>query len=107
MDKIRLYRIMAIAVFGVSSLAHGEPTTAPTTITQLRPYLGSYSAYIALASSNICDGNTVYRIDINQPMGKEVYASVLAAMIAGKSIAIEVAGCQGWGTPVQSVYMSP
>lgn len=103
----KLAKFMAIAVFGVSTLSHGEPTTAPTTMTQLRPYVGSYSAYVTLASSNICDGNTVYRIDINQPMGRETYATVLAAMIGGKSIAIEVAGCQGWGTPVQSVYVSP
>ncbi|HET7332009.1 hypothetical protein [Dyella sp.] len=38
---------------------------------------------------------------------KEIYAAALSAMVAGKSVQLEVVGtgCGGWGTTLQSIYI--
>ena len=88
-----------------------EPRTVSTNITNLRPYTtGDY--FVTLATADIADGSTcnrTYRVQSNDPGAKGVIASVLTAYALGQDIQIEIptaTGCEGFGTPIQSIIMA-
>jgi hypothetical protein len=90
-------------------VATAGETGARVKIVSLRPYSGGPSAYMQVASDALC-GTSVFTIAVSEPSGKEVYATALSALVAGKDVAIEVSnstGCTGWGTRVQSLYIFP
>jgi hypothetical protein len=86
-----------------SANALADPTSAATLIQNLRPYLGTAHVYVTVANSTIC-GTTVFRLDTSLTGGREAYAALLAAYGTGRQVSIEVSACQGWGSPIQSVY---
>jgi hypothetical protein len=48
--------------------------------------------------------------DLNAGGGQAAYAAALAAMVAGKHVSLEVlnvTGCAGWGTQLQSIWVYP
>jgi hypothetical protein len=93
---------MAVCLFW-SANAVAEPTSAPTLIQNLRPYVGNTHVYVTVANSTIC-GTTVFRLDTSLTGGREAYAALLAAYGTARQVSIEVSACQGWGSPIQSVY---
>ena len=98
--------VCTIALF-FSSVVQCEPTSDLLKIVNVRPYNsngGSGAVYLQMDQNSVC-ATSVYKIDLSYGGAKEVYASILAAMAADKSVKIEVAGCNGWGSTIQSVYV--
>lgn len=94
-----------------ANLATAEPTTENLTITAVRPYVTLSAAsvvYITMNKASLC-GTNVYRIDMAQNAGKELYSLALAALMAGSTVAVEIdnggCGTPTWNTRVQSIYI--
>lgn len=103
--------LLLLAALAVASPAAAEPTSGPFTVSYLRPYLdGAGKVYFGVkpvqAGATVC-GQTELSIFVNSPDGKAAYAALLSALLSGKQVLIEApnAGCTGWGTTVQSVYI--
>lgn len=99
--------LMFVCLTGGTCLA--EPTTEPSYVSYVRPYLGDSTAFVVLKEKRLCD-TAVYTIELSDPSGKEAYAAALAALLANKRVKLEIhnqEGCKspGWGTRLQSVYI--
>jgi len=105
----------AAAVLALSApFADAEPTSGAVTISQLRPYIGGTSVYVYVngvgpCGSGVSGAYAIYTIDLSSASGKAAYAAALAAVIANKSVLLEViAGACGTQYPgLQSVYALP
>lgn len=105
-SKMR-FGIVAAALL-ITFAAQAEPTGPRVNVIELRPYAGG-NAYLRVSSSEFC-GTEVFAIALNEPGGKEIFATALTALTTGKKIAVEIpsgTGCTGWGTRVQSIYIFP
>lgn len=101
--------ILVGLTFCLASVVHAEPTGLRVNVVELRPYASSTVAYLQVSSSELC-GTSVFAIPLDEVGGKEMYATALAALVAGKKIALEVSnsrGCTGWGTRLQSIFIYP
>lgn len=114
-DEVRnmLSRRISLLIAFVSAFVGGsvaaEPTTAPAKIRMIRTYNsdgGTGSVYVQLDNKSLCDTDT-YKINLAWGGSKQVLATALSAFLADSSVRIEVAnaGCTGWGTLVQSIYL--
>lgn len=84
------------------------------TVSMIRVYVvngtpGGTVFFQISSSSNVCNTN-MFSIDIGTtttPNGRDQYAALLAASMAGKIIDIDTgpSGCTGWGTQVTSIYV--
>jgi len=104
--------IVIVIVFGLFSVGFvsAEPRTVVTTISKMRPY-SSGAYFVTLASNQLTTGTctTVYQVKADAAGAKSVIASLLTAYALGESIQIEIptaTGCEGFGTPIQSVFMA-
>jgi len=81
-------------------------TGAPLKIVEVRPYMGSNDVVFAVSANSVCNTDHFRIRGINTMAGKAAYAAVLAALAAGNKVRVEVTNCQGWGSNIQSVYMT-
>ena len=91
----------------IPASAFSDPTSDKTTITNIRPYIGSNAVFLQTANSIICQTD-VFTIDLSKPNGKAAYAAALAAMSTNQKVQLEISnatGCKGWGTELQSIYV--
>ena len=114
--NVKLVIIAAIELATICSgtiACYAEPTTAATTIQQIRTYMQtassgvSSSILLTVTNSNICNTNN-FLIDMSMSGGKEAYATALVAFTTGKSVMLEVSnatGCTGDWTKLQSIYV--
>jgi hypothetical protein len=79
--KLALILLSVFSLF--TSSVFSEPTSDFTTITQIRPYIGTNNVLISTSSNAICGGASFY-IDLSRLNGKAAYAAALAAMMANK-----------------------
>ena len=100
------------AILLLSAAVSAEPRTVSTTITKLRPYTdGSY--FVTLGSNalnNATTCTTVYLVQSGDAGANAVIASLLTAFALGSNIQIELptaTGCEGFATPIQSVFITP
>ncbi len=109
------YLVMSLLFVGLlSSQTYAEPTTAPTFITQIRPYVFEDQnqkghVLITVESSNQC-GTTNFKLNLNNPGSKEAYAAALAALMSKTKVRLEIlnsSGCSGDWTTLQSITVSP
>lgn len=89
--------------------ASAEPTSTPVHVLYVRPYNlkgGTGFVIFQVDAAPLC-GTDSYQIDLSWGGGKEAYAAVMTALLSGKRIGVEIdnAGCTGWGTKVQSIYV--
>lgn len=97
--------IMILSIIFISSYSFAE-TSDPVMISSLRAYLDG-SIFVTVQSPIICN-TTVFKIDASFPGAKEMYSAAMSAMIAGKTVKLEIytdTGCEGWGTKLQSLYV--
>jgi hypothetical protein len=99
----------ALLGFALIGSLHAEPTSPATVITELRPYGGTSTVFVytTLANGQFCD-QAWYSIDIGNNGGKAMYAAALAAIAAGKTVRLEIAGCgsgPSGSAPLQSIYI--
>jgi hypothetical protein len=115
MSSLRKLLSHAIALFGLSAsiVCNAEPTSPPLSITYIRPYSGGSAVFIATNNppGSFCS-TSVYTIDMTTPSGKAMYAAALAALLAGKTVQLELAACDGGAGGVgthslQSIYIRP
>lgn len=102
-SKISAFTFATLATFSCPAMS--EPTSPPTHIVSVRPYLGSDLVFFTADSNVICDTN-VFKLDIKKSLGQVTVATLLTAVSAKLKVKIEVAnatGCTGWGTEIQSV----
>ena len=102
-SKISAFTLTALAIFSCPAMS--EPTSVPTNIVSVRPYVGSDLVFFTADSNVICDTN-VFKIDTKKSMGQTTVATLLTAVAAKLKVKIEVAnatGCTGWGTEIQSI----
>jgi len=101
------------SAFAVTALVGGnafaEPTTGTVKVIEVRPYNvpgAPGSVYVRIDQASVCSTDT-YRIDLTYNGSKEIVATVLAAFVADKPVKVEVVGalCNGFGTPIQSLYI--
>jgi steroid 5-alpha reductase family enzyme len=101
-------KILVLLVLLFPSLVLSEPTTEPVNITHIRPYnsTGSGAVFIHTDTTSLCD-TSVYKIDLSWGGSKEILSVALAALMANKQVRIEIdnAGCTGWGSRIQSMYI--
>ena len=97
-----------------ASSAYAEPTSGAVTLSQLRPYIGGTGVYVYVngvgpCGSGVSGAYAIYTIDLTSAAGKAAYAAALAAIIANKSVMLEViANACGTQYPgLQSVYSLP
>jgi hypothetical protein len=57
-------------------------------------------------TAEICNTKE-FAIDLSKAGSQEIYSAALAAMMAGKKVQIEVASCNGWGTPILAIIVRP
>lgn len=92
-------------------ICRAEPTSGAVHIISLRPYANANGTtggqvYVRVDSAAFCSTDT-FMINLGFGGAKEIYAAALSAMVAGKSVQLEVVGtgCGGWGTTLQSIYI--
>lgn len=112
MNKNSALILVLIALLSATFTVSAEPRTKYTDISSMRPYTnGDY--FITLASNQFSNGTVctnTYKVQSSAAGAKAVIASLLTAYASGQKIQIEVptaTGCQGFGTPIQSVFMFP
>jgi hypothetical protein len=110
-------RFIKMSLIGVAGMlimgqAMAEPRTAVADIAKLRPYTSG--EYFVTLSSNLLGGSpctTTYKVKASDAGAKSVIASILTAYALGQQVQIEVPSggpdCEGFGTPIQSVFMAP
>jgi hypothetical protein len=109
--KVKSLAIAALGMTVFAGAANAEPRTAVAKIVKMRPY--STGAYFVTLDSNLLGGSactTTYRVNADGAGAKNVIASLLTAYALEQSVQLEVpsggADCEGFGTPIQSVFMS-
>lgn len=83
-----------------------EPTGGKVSIVAVRPYVGGL-IYLHVSSGSLC-ATSVFTFSASEANGKEMYAVALTALASGKKVQLEVsnaAGCTGWSTRLQSIYL--
>ena len=110
MTLIKKISLVLIACM-ISANSMAEPRTAEVSITAMRPYTtGDY--FVTVSSSAMATGpacTTVYKVQASDPGAKSVIASLLTVYALGGTLQIEVptaTGCEGFGTPIQSVFLN-
>lgn len=112
MKKIILIAITSL-LLAFTGICYAEPTTTPTYINTIRPYMQSSSTgvsgsvLITVDSSNLCNTNN-FMIDLSMSGGKEAYAAALTAFSTDKRVMLEILssrGCTGDWTVLQSIYI--
>lgn len=101
------YIILIIGIFiSVNTLA--EPTGALTEVLTIRAFAeGNGGVFVKVSTSNyMCDTNE-FKVDLSKSGGAEIYSMLLASMMSGKKVRLEIvsSGCTGWGTELRSVYI--
>jgi hypothetical protein len=104
-NKVKLIVAGSLAALALS--AASEPTSGALNITHLRPYSGSNTVFL-YTNGNFCP-QSFYSIDLSSSGGKAMYAAALTALVAGKSVQLEIsntcsAGTSG-STALQSIYI--
>jgi hypothetical protein len=111
---------MAIVLACYSALSYAEPTTSPTYINSIRPYVMPNQPnvspqpagfiFITVEQSDQCN-TTYFKLDLTIPGAKEVYAAALTAFVSHLPVRLEVlnsAGCSnGTWTALQSITVMP
>lgn len=89
---------------GVLGNAIAEPTTQYGSILTVRPYLDG-TVYVT-TDAGYAYAN-VYTINTNTAAGRTIFAALMAAFIAKKQVAIEMApiSCPCYYAPIQSIYV--
>ncbi|WP_428431692.1 hypothetical protein [Photobacterium chitinilyticum] len=92
-----------------SGLSFAAPETGVVHITEVRPVTNaSGEGFAIIVTDSVAACNTDhFKINFALPGGKEIYSTVLAALIANKPVNVELvdSGCVGWGTSVKSVSL--
>lgn len=93
----------------ISTLSAGPAnaeTGDPVFIKEVRPYMGSNDTVFTASAATACDTDT-YRIKgIDTASGKAALAAVYTAIATGFKVKIEVTNCTGWGSEIQSIYLT-
>lgn len=98
--------VASVMAFNVAA----APNTESAEIRLLRPYSNG-TMFVQLTTDQLDDGTTcssVYSVRSELDGAKNVIATLLTAYALGETVEIEVptsTGCQGFGTPIQSVYL--
>lgn len=105
----RISLLIAFASIFMGGPVLAEPTTDPVKIRMIRTYNsdgGAGSVYVQIDNKSLCETDT-YKINLAWGGSKQVLATALSAFLTDNSVRIEVAnaGCTGWGTLVQSIYL--
>ncbi|RBP51488.1 hypothetical protein [Arenicella xantha] len=110
MKKISVLAVSLMAI-ATSFTASAEPRSVAVDITKMRPYAsGNY--FVTVSSDEMNDSSNctlVYKVQSDAAGAKSVIASLLTAYALEKPIEIEIptsTGCEGFGTPIQSVFLS-
>jgi hypothetical protein len=114
MLRTKLLTLLSAVCIGMAAPNAGaEPTSGPLYVTQLRPYgnpAGSGIVFVYFNAIALC-GTSTMSIDLAWGAGKEIYATLLAAALAGKQVKVELSnstGCDSarpWDSKIQSVYV--
>ena len=109
--KVKLTVATVLGAIMFSGVANAEPRTAVAKIVKMRPY--TTGAYFVTLDSDLLGGTactTTYQVQADAAGSKAVIASLLTAYALGQSVQLEVPSggpdCEGFGTPIQSVFMS-
>lgn len=110
--KVSLIKAIVVTLSLLSaSTVYAEPRTEVTSISSMRPYTtGTY--FVTLATAAIADGSTcnrTYSVKSDDAGAKSVIATLLTAYALGQDVQLEVptsTGCEGFGTPIQSVIVA-
>lgn len=97
---------LAFAVLTIFSGSASAETGSPVLITEIRPYMGTNVTTFTAAEVTTC-GTKTFRINgIDTPSGKAALAAVYTAIATGSKVKIEVTNCTGWGSNIQSIYLT-
>jgi hypothetical protein len=108
--KVYLAAVLAgLMGFNIMESAHATTQISGVTVTGISIYMGNSGAtgaYVTITPSQSgvegCSAGTAVWIDFSvqtAPDGKALYATVLAAYIAGKAVTFGVSGCGYSGHP--------
>jgi hypothetical protein len=95
-------------------LSLAEPTSPPTTIVSLRPYVGTSTVFVQVADRLSLCNTEVYTLDTSKPNGKNAYAAALSALVANKRVQLELTNAANpcttpwganWGAELQSIFV--
>lgn len=80
-------------------------TSAPLKITKVRAMFGG-DYYIFVENSSFCS-TTAFRVDKTAEGANRVTATAMLAISVDKKIQIETSNCTGFGTIINSLFLSP
>jgi hypothetical protein len=110
MKLIHLVALMAASIFGLP-LVQAEPTTAPLSVVNIRPYMnngGVGAVYFTVDSVALCNTST-YVIDLAWGGSKQAVATLMLAFAGNNRVQIEIDNAgratPSWSTKVQSIYI--
>jgi len=101
----RKFVALLVGIF-VLPVAYGYEISGPVSITQLRPL--ESAIYFSVNAAAICNEGT-FSVDLSQPGGKEIYATLLTAAATGRQVYLETwANCPSstWGMAVGGVTVN-
>lgn len=106
MIKRNLFFLSVLALTLLAGNVFAGITTPAVNVVEVRAYSNG-DVYVRLSSNATCDTN-VFKIVGSDLGSAKMHSLAITALTANKKVKVEVynsTGCNGWGTPMQSIYL--